>query len=134
MDKKQIIIISIAIVAVVASIIFVIFQLLAPKRVVKIERLDLYSEAEATVEVTDKKQLKTLYKAAKEDNINTEGVPDKLGIINNYKVSFDDGRYFMIQQGLNKYCFYGNPNKQKEMVINMPDGLYDLVISLMEDQ
>ena len=133
MSKKNIIIISSIAAVVIIAILVILILRFSNKKTVKIEKYNDNFEVSKTVEIKNKKTVKKLDKMIIEENLNTENVPQDLGIKNDVKVSFDDGRFFMIQISLNNYCYYENPNTNTKIVINMPDGLIDIITKALEE-
>ncbi|MBO4815867.1 MAG: hypothetical protein J5507_02850 [Clostridia bacterium] len=132
MSKKNIIIISCIAALVIIAIVVTLILVLSDKKTVKIEEYNENSEVAKTIELNDKKTVKKLYKMANENTLNTENVPENLGIRNDVKISFNDGRFFMLQFNLEEYCYYENPNTDKKIIVNMPEGLLDTVNNLLE--
>lgn len=133
MNKKNIIIISCITAVVVIAIVVTLILVLSDKKTVKIEEYNDNIEISKTIELKDKKTVKKLYKMANENTLNTENVPENLGIRNDVKVSFNDGSFFMVQFNLEEYCYYENPNTDKKIIVNMPEGLLDTITNLLEE-
>ena len=133
MSKKNIIIISCIAAVVVIAIVVTLILALSNKKKVKIEVYNDNFEIEKTIEVTDKKIIKNLYKIANDKRLHNAESSENVGIRNDVKVSFEDGRFLMIQFDLDEYCYYGNPNNDTKIIVNMPEGLLDIITNLLEE-
>ncbi len=132
MSKKNIIIISsVAAFLIIAIVITLILVL--NKKTIKIEKYNDDFEVDKTIELKDKKTVRKLYKIAKEKNLTTENVSQDMGIKNDIKVIFEDGRFFIMQFDLDNYCYYENPNTDTKIFVNMPEELLNIVTNLLEE-
>ena len=136
MSKKRMIYIF-SIIAVVLIIAFVIYFIVtsnksgSPKSDSKITitKYDENFNPEKEIEVTNKKQIKEINEIC--ENLSLE--QDKqYGIRNDIKLDLGNGKFFMIQEDLNGYCYYEDTNSNTELVIKMPEGLLEKINDILK--
>jgi len=89
-------------------------------------------EAEKTVEITDKKQIKEINKICENPSLEQDDTSPYLAIRNDIKVDLGNGKFFMIQEDLNEYCYYEDANSNTKLVIKMPEGLLEKANEILQ--
>ena len=137
MKKRTIIYIACG-VAVALIVAFVVcFAILANKsnnlnaeQKVTITKYNENFEAEKVIEITDKTQIKEINKICKNLSLDQD---EQYAIRNEIKIDLGNGKFFMIQQDLNEYCYYEDANSNTKLVIKMPEGLLEKVNNILAE-
>ena len=98
-----------------------------------IEKYDDNFDVEKTIEITDEKDLKEINKICKNPSLEQDDTTPYLAIRNEVKVDLGSGRFFMIQEDLNEYCYYEDTNSNTKLVIKMPEGLLEKVNNILAE-
>ena len=133
MNKKTIILVSsiIGILLILAFTVYFIYlkhsnELNANKKVT-ITKYDDGFNIEKTVELDDKKQINEIHNIFKKiDLVQKEELSTKL-IKNEVKIELDNNIFIMIELDISDYCYYEDPNTDTKLIIEMPNGLLDIV-------
>ena len=88
-------------------------------------------EVEKTIEVTDKKQIEEINKICENPSLEQDDTSPYLAIRNDIKLDLGNGKFFMIQQNLNEYCYYEDATSNTKLVIKMPEGLLEKVNTIL---
>ena len=133
MNKKNIIIISCAVIAVAVIIaIILVLALSSKKGNVKIEVYDANFQLSKTIELKKSKQIKELEEICNNVSTEQDDLTPYLGIRNDIKLIFENGTYFILQKDLKEYCYYVNSKENIESAIKMPEGLYDVIKNIID--
>lgn len=133
MNKKNIIIISCVAIAVAIIIaIILVLALSSKKSKIKIEVYDANFQLSKTIELKKSKQIKELEKICNNVSTEQDDLTPYLGIRNDIKLIFENGTYFVLQKDLKDYCYYVNTKENIECTIKMPEGLYDTIKNILE--
>ena len=97
-----------------------------------ITKFDDDFEAEKTIEITAKKQIKEINKICENPSLEQDERSPYLAIRNDIKLDLGNGAFFMIQEDLNEYCYYDNANSNTKLVIKMPEGLVEKVNEILQ--
>lgn len=97
-----------------------------------IEKYENY-ETIKTTEVTKKKQVKELIQIC--DNVSLEQYEytKELAIKKDIKIDLNNGVLFYIQLELTDYCYIEDTNSNIKAVIKMPEGLYEYVQDILQE-
>lgn len=98
-----------------------------------IEKYDDNFDVEKTIEITDKNQAKEINKICKNLSLEQDDTSPYLAVRNDIKVDLGNGRFFMIQEDLNEYCYYEDANSNTKLVIKMPEGLLEKVNNILAE-
>lgn len=138
MKKKNIIFIACAITVLLIVAVTVYFVVtnnksenLNSEQKIIIEKYNENFEVEKTIEITDEKQIKEITKICENPSLEQDDVSISLGIKNEVKVDFGNGRFFMIQLDIPEYCHYEDLNTK--LRIKMPDGLLEKVNEILAE-
>ena len=96
-----------------------------------ITKYDDNFEIEKTVEITDKKEIKEFNKTYGNPSLEQDDTSPYLAIRNDLKVDLGNGKFFMIQEDLNEYCYYEDAKSNTKLVIKMPEGLLEKINSIL---
>lgn len=137
MNKKAIIYIS-CLIAVVLIVVFAIYftsttnksQNLNSKPKIIIEKYDENFEIEKTFQIIDEKQVNEIIQICENPSLKQDDTSPYLAIRNDVKIDLGNGKFFMIQLDLPKYCYYENGDTK--LVIKMPAGLLDKVNEFLQ--
>ena len=88
-------------------------------------------EVEKTIEVTDKKQIEEINKICENPSLEQDDTSPYLAIKNDIKIDLGNGKFFMIQEDLNEYCYYEDATSNTKLVIKMPEGLLEKVNTIL---
>lgn len=88
-------------------------------------------EVEKTVEITDKKQIKEISQICENPSLEQDDTSPYLAIKNDIKVDLGNGKFFMIQEDLNEYCYYEDANSNIRLVIKMPENLLGIINNVL---
>ncbi len=138
MSKRNIIFICVA-VAVIIVVAFAVYFIVKPVNDSKnsdnekiiIEKYDEDFNVEKTVEITNKKQIKQLKDICENPSLEQDDETPYLAIRNDVKIDLGNGKFLMIQLGLDKYCYYEDANTDTQLVIKMPEGLLEKVNDIL---
>lgn len=141
MNKKTIIYISIAVGAVIliAVGIFLIFTLTSntnedyKTKKVTIQNFDENFEVDKTIEITDKNKIKQLREICNGISLEKDNTTETLAIRNDVKINLNNGVVLYIQLDYDKYCFIENSNKNIRQIITMPEGLFEYVNNILNE-
>ena len=89
-------------------------------------------EVEKTVEITNKKQKKEINKICQNPSLEQDDTSPYLAIRNDIKIDLGNGKFIMIQEELNEYCYYEDANSNTKLVIKMPEGLLEKVNDVLK--
>ena len=138
MKKRTIIYIACA-VAVALIIAFAVYFIINTNKSVNTESeqkivITKYSdnfEVEKTIEITDKKQIEEINKICENPSLEQDDTTPYLAIRNDIKIDLGNGKFFMIQEDLNEYCYYEDASSDTKLVIKMPEGLLDMIKNII---
>ena len=97
-----------------------------------IEKYDENFNIERTIEITDTKQIKELEKICENPSLEQDDTSPYLAIRNDIKMDLGNGKFFMIQEDLNEYCYYEDASSNTKLVIKMPEGLLEKVNDILK--
>lgn len=86
-----------------------------------------------SIEVTKKKHIKELIQICDNVSLEQDETSKYLAIKNDIKVDLDNGVLFYIQLELTDYCYIENTNSNIKAVIKMPQGLYEYVQNVLQE-
>ncbi len=138
MSKKNIIFICIA-VAVIIVVAFAVYFIIKTVNESKtsddekiiIEKYDENFNIEKIIEITNKKQIKQLKDMCENPSLEQDDETPYLAIRNDVKIDLGNGKFLMIQLGLDKYCYYEDANTDTQLVIKMPEGLLEKINDIL---
>ena len=139
MSKKTIIYIAcgVAIALIIAFAVYFIINSNKSENVENAQKIIITKyndnfETEKTIEITDKEQLKELSKICQNPSLEQDDTTPYLAIRNDIKVDLGNGKFFMIQEDLNEYCYYEDASSNTKLVIKMPEGLLDKINGMLQ--
>jgi len=138
--KKRTIIYIACVVAIALIIAFAVYFVVTAKKSensenepkIVITKYNDNFEAEKTVEITDKKQIKEINEICENPSLEQDDTTPYLAIRNDIKVDLGNGKFFMIQEDLNEYCYYEDASSNTKLVIKMPSGLIEQLNKIIE--
>lgn len=141
MNKRTVIYIACAVVLVIAIALILYFTVFnknvsntnEDQDKISIIKYDENFDVAKTIEITNKKQRKEIEKICDNPSLEQDEESPYLAIKNDLKIDFGNGRFFMIQLNLPKYCYYEDANSDTKLVIKMPEGLLDKVNELISE-
>ena len=140
MSKRNIIFICIAVAVIIVVAFAVYFIVKAVNKSEKpdegkiiIEKYDENFDIEKTIEITNKKQIKQLKDICENPSLEQDEETPYIAIRNDVKVDLGNGKFLMIQLGLDEYCYYEDANTQTQLVIKMPEGLLEKVNEILSE-
>lgn len=141
MNKRTVIYIACAVVLVIAIALILYFTVFnknvsntnEDQDKISIIKYDKNFDVAKTIEITNKKQRKEIEKICDNPSLEQDEESPYLAIKNDLKIDFGNGRFFMIQLNLPKYCYYEDANSDTKLVIKMPEGLLDKVNELISE-
>ncbi len=137
MSKKNIIFICAAVAVIIAIALIVYFVLTSNNSANNTDKIVITKyndnfEVEQTIEITNKKEMKEFKNIYENVSLEQDDTTPYLAIRNDAKVDLGNGKFFMLQLDLNKYCYYENPETNTKLVIKMPAGLLEKVNEIFQ--
>ena len=86
-----------------------------------------------TIEITKNKQVKELIEICDNVSLEQDETSKYLAIKNDIKIDLNNGVLFYIQLELTDYCYIENTNSNIKAVIKMPEGLYEYVQTILQE-
>lgn len=140
MNKKTIIYIACGVAIALIIAISIYFILVSNKsesgkteQKITLTKYDENFDVAKTIEITNKKQMKEIEKICDNPSLEQDDTTPYLAIKNDIKLDLGNGRFFMIQLNLPKYCYYEDTTSETKLVIKMPEGLLDKVNQLVSE-
>ncbi len=140
MNKKNILFISI-IIAICIIILSIVLCLILQKRgknklaenKIIIEEYDEDLKFIKTIEINDEKTIKEIKAICDETTLNKVNNNQNIVLNPNIFLKMPDGRCFKIQYEVKQFCIYENSKENTKYMIEMPEGLVNIIYSELKN-